>query len=286
MALAADAPAGQLAAPAAELTMGMTEDGSDLRLTREAVRAHFHQLQTLLADARGRRYRASAEQAALALALASGATSAFSGDQGYARPGGRGAAPRFALLGTPQGSGKTAVALMAALFALGPGWEEARATFQQWKGRPANLDPLALPHAVGRSTRLARLAIVSTITSNRLQWVACVRNTVALLPEDRRPRLLLTEKALMAHLESDDSLEQAALAVLSPRVLRRYFTAAWQTGILLLCLDELDRQAGDLPRSASWGDKHLPSIHRTLGISCNILRMMESPRWRWGLCPL
>ena len=41
-----------------------------------------------------------------------------------------------------MGSGKTIVALSVVLYAIGPGWEEARSTLGEWSNRAVNNDPV------------------------------------------------------------------------------------------------------------------------------------------------
>ena len=284
----------------------LEEDGGDLQALGAALPRVLPQLVTELADGRGGRFHPLPEQVALAAALAAGCASRLRGE-GYGPHIPRARDPRFAMLVSPPGSGKSAVALMAALHSLGPGWEAASAEFEAWRARPLNGDPLAPgPAPPGRSAhqrasgadrlaherwgrrpvqaesaRLARVALIAAPEPARSQWRAFVQASVALQPPGVRPRVLLGGAALFLHLAERPA--DPALAVVSPATLREYFDTRWSTGLCFLCLDEVGACPWEAPRGGAWGAKPIPSVRTVLALSAGAARLLHPTQGVWTL---
>jgi len=66
------------------------------------------------------------------------------GEHTYTPP--KGSCSSFSWITSTMGSGKTIVALSVVLYAIGPGWEEARSNIGEWANRAVNNDPVRGAH--------------------------------------------------------------------------------------------------------------------------------------------
>lgn len=246
----------------------LTEDQGDLAALRAADTAGFL---TRAADEHGRVFDVFPEQLALAVAIEAGATRTTFRERGAARAWyapGRQPTASFCLLSSAPGSGKTSIVILAALHAVGEGWEEASRTFQQWRARPINNDPDAPVKRAGDSTTLARAAIIVVTDSTFGQWEGALRATVRLL--DDAP-VISTDP--LRHMKQKP--ETAMVAVVKAGVMTEYFKSGWQVGCVFLAMDEITVQVQNLPTGKKPGEKPFPSIYRTVGMSATFAKLFE-----------
>jgi hypothetical protein len=195
------------------------------------------------------------------------------------------AAPQLALLCSAPGSGKTAVAIMAGLHAIGPGWDRWKTTFDQWRDQPWNADPLAArlrkykdgkmiskleerPFA-GSSTKLARLAIFGTTQTTHGQWLAAVTNTVDRMSNDK-PQIIEGRDALSDHYKKTHLHALGTVAVVVVEDMLNLYELRHQTdiGVPFFAIDEWAHH------SYGWGGRRHKE-EKFLSVGC-ILAMSAS----------
>ena len=245
----------------------LTEDQGDLEALQNADTDGFL---TRAADEHGRVFDVFPEQLALAVAIEAGVTRTTFHERGgrawYAPK--RQPVASFSLLSSAPGSGKTSVVILAALHAVGHGWEEARRTFQQWRSLPINNDPEAPVKRAGDSTTLARAAIIVVTESTFGQWEGALKNTVRLL--DDGPVISTDPLRFM-----QKKPQTAMIAVVNANVMTEYFNTGWKVGCVFLAMDEISVQGSNLPTGKKPGEKPFPSIFRTVGMSATLVKLFE-----------
>jgi len=312
---------------------GVEEDGGCLTALHSAVQAGAlgadSRFAATLVDSHGRRMRAAPEQALLALAVVLGpsirstvqseglgigplpapASGQLPLEGPFRSPPPAEDAPGFSILGAAPGSGKSFVAVLAALELLDrPTWERVSAAFRSWNSQPTNGDPGPLdgerrkPGVVGCSITVARLAVFSVTGVTQPQWARLLRNTTAGLEVEVMDdagflRLCAAlEKALGRKPSDPEARVRAAssmlsaprVAVVSPATLKTYFKKyAVVFGLLLLVMDEVIEMMRELPSAKTWSpaERCLPSIYRTLAMSASFDSVFDTAWMNWANNP-
>ena len=280
-----------LAGPCAE-GADLSEDKSD----RDALLAlaTAQELARYPARVGGRSdYEPEPVQLALALAVVAGpAAGRRLKGRAYSYESPSGPTPGFGLVSAAPGSGKTAVALLAACRLLAEDvWEEASSTFSRWGASAPNDDPLAPrvgygdkhkrlgDRKAGSSSRLARAAVLVATENAHAQWVQAASGTAREAGVE-----FLVDNEFVAHVracaKSADAAGRPVLAVVNTAAMCRYFESCFEVGVLFLCVDEIAHQAKRMPTARSWGAKPMPSIYRALGLTASVSRMVRDPELR------